>query len=155
MIANLIYIPFLLFLSWSSTLNEISFHWMQRKWTIRNEHRRWSSIRVIQMVDIFTDWKGVKCVNTWSISFTSWKTFPKSIWWTLSWKILPFSRWSQIEKHRKHFYVSLSSSRSPFQITEHNTMSTDLPNRHPTMKIIENKAMIKPPQIYFHAISIL
>lgn len=74
--------------AWPSPVPQKSVH-LASKWSRRSRQ----SIRGWRTGASCTAFIGRPCATTWSTSSTSWSDYPRSIWWTVSWRILPSCRW--------------------------------------------------------------
>ena len=50
------------------------------------------SLVIMKTIGLSTKFTDHQCVITWSILFTSWSSYLRSIWWTVYWKTSPYYR---------------------------------------------------------------
>ena len=50
------------------------------------------SLAIMKTIGLSTKFTDHQCVITWSILFTSWSSYLRSIWWTVYWKTSPYYR---------------------------------------------------------------
>ena len=50
------------------------------------------SLAITKTIVLSTKFTDHQCVITWSILFTSWSSYLRSIWWTVYWKTSPYYR---------------------------------------------------------------